>query len=170
MQETPVQLLGWEDPLEKIQAQYSWASLAAQLIKKKNPYNTGDLGSIPGLGRSPGEATHSSLCPASFCTSKPNLPVIPGIFQLPVFAFQFPMMMLEKEMTTHSSILAWRIPWTEDPGRLQSIGLQRLRHDWAIFTHFTPYDEKDLFLVLVLKMLVLTSFFGVSSKRSCRSS
>ena len=35
MQETPVQLLGWEDPLEKIQAQYSWASLAAQLIKKK---------------------------------------------------------------------------------------------------------------------------------------
>ena len=31
---------------------------------------------------------------------------------------------LEKEMTTHSSILAWRIPWTEDPGRLQSLGLQ----------------------------------------------
>ena len=31
---------------------------------------------------------------------------------------------LEKEMTTHSSILAWKIPWTEDPGRLQSMGLQ----------------------------------------------
>ena len=30
---------------------------------------------------------------------------------------------------THSSILAWRIPWTEEPGRLQSIGLQRVRHD-----------------------------------------
>ena len=36
---------------------------------------------------------------------------------------------LEKEMVTHSSILAWRIPWTEEPGRLQSIGLQRVRHD-----------------------------------------
>ena len=33
---------------------------------------------------------------------------------------------LEKEMTTHSSILAWRIPWTEDPGRLQSMGSQEL--------------------------------------------
>ena len=33
---------------------------------------------------------------------------------------------LEKEMVTHSSILAWRIPWTEEPGRLQSMGLQRL--------------------------------------------
>ena len=32
---------------------------------------------------------------------------------------------------THSSILAWRIPWTEEPGRLQSMGLQRLRHDWS---------------------------------------
>ena len=31
---------------------------------------------------------------------------------------------LEKEMATHSSILAWRIPWTEEPGRLQSVGLQ----------------------------------------------
>ena len=38
---------------------------------------------------------------------------------------------LEKEMATHSSILAWKIPWTEEPGRLQSIGLQRVRHDWA---------------------------------------
>ena len=36
---------------------------------------------------------------------------------------------LEKGMATHSSILAWRIPWTEDPGRLQSIGSQRVRHD-----------------------------------------
>ena len=36
---------------------------------------------------------------------------------------------LEKEMATHSSILAWKIPWTEEPGRLQSMGLQRLGHD-----------------------------------------
>ena len=36
---------------------------------------------------------------------------------------------LEKEMATHSSILGWRIPWTEDPGGLQSVGLQRVEHD-----------------------------------------
>ena len=35
---------------------------------------------------------------------------------------------LEKGMTTHSSILAWRIPWTEEPGGLQSVGSQRVRH------------------------------------------
>ena len=36
---------------------------------------------------------------------------------------------LEKEMVTHSSILAWRIPWTEEPGGLQSMGSQRVGHD-----------------------------------------
>ena len=36
---------------------------------------------------------------------------------------------LEKEMATHSTILAWRIPWTEEPGGLQSMGSQRVRHD-----------------------------------------
>ena len=36
---------------------------------------------------------------------------------------------LEKGMVTHSSILAWRIPWTEEPGQLQSMGLQGFRHD-----------------------------------------
>ena len=38
---------------------------------------------------------------------------------------------LEKEMATHSSTLAWKISWTEDPGRLQSMGLQRVGHDWV---------------------------------------
>ena len=36
---------------------------------------------------------------------------------------------LEKQKATHSSILAWRIPWTEEPGRLQSMGSQRVRHN-----------------------------------------
>ena len=36
---------------------------------------------------------------------------------------------LEEEMTTHSSILSWRIPWTEEPGGLQSIGLHRVKHN-----------------------------------------
>ena len=37
--------------------------------------------------------------------------------------------LLEKEMATHSSILAWKIPWMEEPGRLQSMGSQRVGHD-----------------------------------------
>ena len=41
---------------------------------------------------------------------------------------------LEKVMVTHSTILAWRIPWTGEPGRLQFIGLQRIRHNWVTFT------------------------------------
>ena len=46
---------------------------------------------------------------------------------------------LEKEMATHSSILAWKIPWMEEPGRLQSMGSQRVGHDWetslSLFTY-----------------------------------
>ena len=55
---------------------------------KASVYNVGDLGSIPGSGRSPGGG-----------------------------------------MATHSSILPWRIPWTEKPGGLQSIGSQKVGHD-----------------------------------------
>ena len=42
---------------------------------------------------------------------------------------------LEKEMATHSSTLAWRIPWMEEPGRLQSMGSQRVGHNWATSLH-----------------------------------
>ena len=42
---------------------------------------------------------------------------------------------LEKGMTAHSGILAWRIPWTEEPGGLQSVGSQRVGHDWVTKTH-----------------------------------
>ena len=45
------------------------------------------------------------------------------------FPFTFHFHALAKEMATHSSILAWRIPRKEEPGRLQSMGLQRVRHD-----------------------------------------
>ena len=54
---------------------------------------------------------------------------------------------LEKEMAAHSSTIAWKIPWTEDPGRLQSTGLQRVGHDWA-----TPlYVEVGCFYAHFLK-------------------
>ena len=44
---------------------------------------------------------------------------------------------LEKEMATHSSTLAWKIPWAEEPSRLQSMELQRVGHDWATSLSFT---------------------------------
>ena len=43
---------------------------------------------------------------------------------------------LEKEMATHSSTLAWKIPWTEEPGKLQSMGLLRVGHNSALHFHF----------------------------------
>ena len=51
---------------------------------------------------------------------------------------------LEKEVATHSSILAWRIPRKEEPGRLQSMGSQRVGHYWAIHTHtqFMSFPKK----------------------------
>ena len=51
---------------------------------------------------------------------------------------------LEEQMATHSSILAWRIPWTEEPSGLQSMGLQRVRHDWATM-HASPGQIKPSF-------------------------
>ena len=53
---------------------------------------------------------------------------------------------LEKGMATYFSILAWRIPWTEEPGRLQSMGSQRVRHDWATNTFTLPHYAWLLFL------------------------
>ena len=50
---------------------------------------------------------------------------------------------LEKEIATHSSTLAWRIPWREEPGRLQSMGSQRVGHDWVTSLHFTS-EVKNL--------------------------
>ena len=47
------------------------------------------------------------------------------------FPFTFHCHALEKEMATHSSVLAWWIPWTEEPGGLQSMGLLAVGHDWA---------------------------------------
>ena len=56
---------------------------------------------------------------------------------------------LEKGMATHSSILAWRIPWTEEPDGLQSMGLQRVGHNWATntFTFSLPIDFFKLIFI-----------------------
>ena len=50
---------------------------------------------------------------------------------------------LEKEMATHSSTLARRIPWIEELGRLQSMGLQRVGHDCVTNFHFSVFQKQD---------------------------
>ena len=74
----------------------SWVSLGfpCRPVGKESACSIGDPGSIPGLGRAPGEG-----------------------------------------MADHSSILAWKISWTEEPGGLQSIGSQRVEHDWVTNTY-----------------------------------
>ena len=59
-----------------------------------------------------------------------NLPASEGVqeMQVPSLGWEDP---LEKEMATHSSILAWEIPWTEEPGGLHSLWGRRVRHDWS---------------------------------------
>ena len=57
-----------------------------------------------------------------------NPPAMQEVTHVPSLGQKDP---LEKGMTTHSIILAWKIPWTEEPGGLQSIGLQTVGHDWA---------------------------------------
>ena len=55
---------------------------------------------------------------------------------------------LEEEMATHSNILAWKIPWTEEPGGLQSMGLQRVRHDWACMYVMSFLVPESMFLII----------------------
>ena len=62
---------------------------------------------------------------------------------------------LEKGIATHSSTLSWKIPWTEEPGRLQSIGLQRVRHDLATSLSFFVLSFWPTKLLLKNLLIVL---------------
>ena len=65
---------------------------------------------------------------------------------------------LEKGMATHSSILAWRIPWTEEPGRLQSMESQRIRHDWATNTRtYTKFKNRQSLSIMIEIRIEVTS-------------
>ena len=69
---------------------------------------------------------------------------------------------LEKGMATHSSFLAWKIPWTEEPGRLQFMGSQRVGHDWATsLTHSLTQHTVHLKFVPMdlIKYIWFTVFF-----------
>ena len=95
---------------------------------KESICNTGNPGSIPGSGRSTGEGIGYPLQHswASFVAELvKDLPAMQETW-VQSLGWEDP---LEKGKATHSSILAWRITWTEEPGRLQSMGLQRVGHN-----------------------------------------
>ena len=96
---------------------YAGVSLPGSLAGKESACNAGDPGLIPGSGRSPGEGrgyplqySGGSDGQESTCNAR-DLGSIRGLGRFP-----------GEGTATHSSILAWRIPWTEEPGGLQSMG------------------------------------------------
>ena len=68
--------------------------------------------------------------------------------------------LLEKGMATHSSILAWRIPWTEEPGGLRSIGPQRVGHDWSDLAH----THSITYIIYLVSCLVYSLVWHLFSK------
>ena len=103
---------------------------------KESACSAGDWGSIPGSGRSPGEGNGNPL--QYSCLKNPRdreawwaavYGVAKSWTRLSDFTCTFHFHALEKEMATHSSVLAWRIPGTGKPGGLPSMGSHRVRHD-----------------------------------------
>ena len=73
---------------------------------------------------------------------------------------------LEEGMTTYSSILVWRIPWTEMPGRLQCLGSQRFRHDWSYWACM-HYHNGCLILSKNFSQSLVIIFFILHSVNWC---
>ena len=141
---------------------------------KESACSTGDLGSNPGLGRSPGEGNGNTLqysclensidkgawqlqsiglhrARHSWVTSTfpsgsrvKNLPAVQQTQETRVPSVGGEDL-LEEKMATQSNSIAWEIPWTDKPGRLHSMGLQRVRHNWATeHTHIHTHDSKKV--------------------------
>ena len=109
-------------------------------VGKESACDAGDPGSIPGLGRSTGEGIGYPLQYSGLENSMDC--IVHGVekswTQLSDFHFQTSEFVVicysnngipEKAMATHSSTLAWKIPWAEEPGRLPSMGSHRVGHD-----------------------------------------
>ena len=113
MRETRVRSLGREDPLEKEMATHS-SILAWRIPWREEPGRLQSMGS-PRVGHDWATSlTHSSLTSSVKWVCSHDHSIV-----------------LEKAMTPHSGTLAWKIPWMEEPGRLQSMGSHRVGHDWS---------------------------------------
>ena len=106
---------------------------------KESACNAGDPGSIPGSGRSLGEGTgyplqYSWASLVAWLVN--NTPAMRETW-VQSLGWEDP---LEEGMATHSSILAWRIPWTQEPGGLQSMASQKVGHSWMT-KHSTQLEQ-----------------------------
>ena len=95
---------------------------------KESDCNVGDLSLRPGLGRFP-KGGHGNPLQYSWASLVAQTEKNPPTMQETWAQSLGEEDLLEKEMATHSSILAWKIPWMEEPGRLKSMGSQRVGHD-----------------------------------------
>ena len=136
----------------------NYCLISGRSDSKEAAYKEGDPDSIPGLGRSPGEGNGNPLCILSWripWTEEPGRlvhgvaksrtrlqllsPLILMMSSLTIFSLVACSSQedfiedystgMEKAMAPHSSTLAWKIPWREEPGRRQSMGLLRVGHD-----------------------------------------
>ena len=84
---------------------------------------------------------HIAVSKAAKCYFWPNLKNLPAVQETGVWSLGWEDS-LQKVMATHSSALAWRIPWMVEPSRVQSMGSQRVRHDWVTNTLICRYSHK----------------------------
>ena len=127
MWETQVRSLGGEDLLEKEMATHS-STLAWKIPWMEEPGGLQSMGS-----QRVGHDWATSRWASLVAQMVKRLPAMRET-QVRSMVWEDP---LEKEMATHSSTLAWKIPWTEEPGRLQPMESQRVGHDWATSLSFT---------------------------------
>ena len=131
MQEAQARSLGWKDILEKVMAAYS------NILAWKIPW-TDESGRLQSMGSHRVGQDWSNL--AAVAAASRTYLVAQMVKHLPTMRETRVQSLgwedlLEKEMATHSSILSWKIPWMDEPGRLQSMALRRVGHDWATYDY-----------------------------------
>ena len=97
-------------------------------VGKESTCNAGDPGLIPGSGRSSGEGIGYPLQCSWVSLIAQLVKNLPAVQETRIRSLVWEDT-LEQEIATHSNFLAWRIPWMEEPGRLQSMGSQRVGHE-----------------------------------------
>ena len=121
--------------------------LLVRTADNESACNTGDPGSIPGSGSSPTKVIGYPLQYSSAYLVAQMVKNPPAMWETWVRSLDWEDL-LEKEMATHSSILTWKIPWTEEPGKQQSMGRKE-----------SDTTERPLFLSNYNSTMIMLSFF-----------
>ena len=117
---------------------------------KASAYSAGDPGSIPESRRSPGEGNGNPLQYSWTSLVAQTVKRLPIMWETQVRSLGQEDL-LEEEIAIHSSILAWKIPWMEEPSRLQSMGSQRVGHDWATSMSCHVMSIYNLYMYMYIK-------------------